>query len=80
MEKTMILTLHDVSTARDAVRSGRVKCVPVDQVERIFLKAHSTEFFSEQDALVVEQVLVRNKLWKSSWTRNKRRPLLHVVN
>jgi hypothetical protein len=80
MEKTMILTLHDVSTARDAVRSGRVKCVSSDQVERIFIAAHSTEFFSEQDALVIEHVLVRNKLWKSNWTRSKRRPLLHAVN
>jgi hypothetical protein len=80
MGKTVILTLRDVSTARDAVRSGRVKCVPVDQVEQIFVKAHSTEFFSEQDALVVEKVLVRNRLWKSSWIRNKRRPLLHAVN
>ena len=79
MEKTMTLTLLDIAIARDAVRSGRVKCVPVDKIESIFQKAHSTEFFNEQEVLVIENVLIRNKLWKSSWTRSNRRQLQHAV-
>ena len=45
-----------VHNAYDAVRRGAVTSVPLPAIQRLLMKAYQTEFFSDQEAMLIERI------------------------
>lgn len=55
MEKTLLLSLKRVNRAYQAVTSGRA-VADLPSITRIWQEAHLTEFFTREDAMIVERI------------------------
>lgn len=52
------MDIRRVSKAFDAVRSGRVKTIPLTQIYPILMKAYVTEFFTQDEENIIQKVEV----------------------
>lgn len=51
-----MMSLARITQAYNSVRSGRVRTVPLSVIRAIFIAAHSTEFFTRDQEMVIEKI------------------------
>jgi hypothetical protein len=56
MDKIHILPIEKVHNAYDAVRRGVVKNAQINEIRSILFKAYETEFFSDYEATLIENI------------------------